>query len=170
MRTCEKYDDIKNNAWLTVNNDVRVTSEAICQYFSYTLFYVVSTQFCWKQSSISDFAIVAKDGLFWLCIVTSPQLICVVTRTLGIGIVTSYASIILARPNWCKGDLHKWIATVDIDFSPPGIRGIACKKYNLSTMYRLSRMTNALTHMYVTRPQGVRATGLIHNSILFTRV
>ena len=28
------YNYIKNNAWVTVNNDVWVTSEAICQYFS----------------------------------------------------------------------------------------------------------------------------------------
>ena len=27
-------DDIKNNAWVTVNNDFWVTSEAICQWFS----------------------------------------------------------------------------------------------------------------------------------------
>ena len=26
--------DIKNNAWVTVNNDFWVTSEAICQWFS----------------------------------------------------------------------------------------------------------------------------------------
>ena len=32
-----------------------------------------------KQLSIADFAIVAKDSLFWLSIVTSPQLICDVT-------------------------------------------------------------------------------------------
>ena len=29
-----------------------------------------------KQLSIADFAIVAKDSLFWFSIVTSPQLIC----------------------------------------------------------------------------------------------
>ena len=34
-----------------------------------------------KTSSIAHFATVAKDGLFWLRIVTSPQLICDVTRT-----------------------------------------------------------------------------------------
>ena len=33
-----------------------------------------------KQISIADFAIVAKDSLFWFSIVTSPQLICDVTR------------------------------------------------------------------------------------------
>ena len=34
-----------------------------------------------KQLLFADFAIVAKDGLFWLNIVTSPQLICDVPRT-----------------------------------------------------------------------------------------
>ena len=59
-----------------------------------------------KQSSIAEFAIVAKDGLFWLRIVKSPQLICDVTQTWGTGIVTSYSSIVLASANWRKGDLH----------------------------------------------------------------
>ena len=43
-------------------------------------------------------------------------------------IVTSYSSIFLARANSCKGGLHQWITTVKIDFSPPGIHGLACKK------------------------------------------
>ena len=54
----------------------------------------------------AHFAIVAKDVLFWLSIVTSPQVTCEVTRRRGIGIVTSYSSIILARINWRKVDLH----------------------------------------------------------------
>ena len=40
----------------------------------------------------------------------------------------SYSSIVLARANWCKGDLHQWITAVNIDISPPGIHGLACKK------------------------------------------
>ena len=55
---------------------------------------------------MADVAIVAKDGLFWLSIVTSPQLICDLTRTRGAGIVTSYSSIVLARANWNEDDLH----------------------------------------------------------------
>ena len=86
------------------------------------------TQFRSKQSSIVHFAIVTKDGLFWLSIVTSPQLICEVTQTRGNSIVTSYSSIPLARANWHKGDLHWWITTVNIDSSSPGIHGLACKK------------------------------------------
>ena len=64
-------------------------------FISYTLLYVLETKFRQKQLSIADFAIVAKDGLFWLSIVTSPQLICDVTRTLGTSIVTSYSSVVL---------------------------------------------------------------------------
>ena len=71
-----------------------------------------------NQSLIADFAIVAEDGLFWISIVTSPQLICDVTRTWGAGIVTSYLSIVLARANWREGDLHKWITVMNIDFLP----------------------------------------------------
>ena len=52
-----------------------------------------------KQLSIADFAIVAKGALFWLSIVTSPQLICDATRTWGTGIVTSYSPIVPARAN-----------------------------------------------------------------------
>ena len=53
-----------------------------------------------KQLSIGDFSIVAKDGFFWLSIVTSLQLIYNVTRTLGTAIMTSYSSLVLARSNW----------------------------------------------------------------------
>ena len=35
---------------------------------SYTLFYVLNTRFRLKQSSITHFAIVAKDGLFYLAL------------------------------------------------------------------------------------------------------
>ena len=106
------YIYIKNNAWVTVNNDFWVTSEAICQYFSrvtksrmkiigkshhewpqnrysryrMNLFYFLHAIWCpehtipIKQPWIAYFAIVAKDSLFWFSIVTSPQLICDVTR------------------------------------------------------------------------------------------
>ena len=75
-----------------------------------------------KQSSIAQFAIVAKDGLFWLSIVTSPQLLSEVTRTRGTGSVMLYLSIVLARANtetemssfwwnfhhWLHWKLSKW--------------------------------------------------------------
>ena len=75
-------------------------------FIFYTLFYVLSTPFRYKQASIAHFAIVANDSLFCLNIVTSSQLIGDVTRTRGTGIVTSYSSIVIARANWRKGDLH----------------------------------------------------------------
>ena len=36
-------------------------------FISYTLFDVLNTQFRKKKLSIADFAIVARDGLFWQC-------------------------------------------------------------------------------------------------------
>ena len=44
-----------------------------------------------KQSLTADFAIVSKDGVFWLGILTSPNLICDVRRKYVI--VMSYPSI-----------------------------------------------------------------------------
>ena len=63
----------------------RVTQKSL---FTVTnvLFYFLHAIWCpehtipLKQLSIADFAIVAKDGPFWFSIVTSPQLICDVTR------------------------------------------------------------------------------------------
>ena len=91
-------------------------------------FMSLNTKFCQKQSAIDDFAIVPKDGLFWFSIVTSLPLICDIMRTWVTGIVTSFLSIALSRANWCKGDLHWWITTVNIDFSTRCIHGLACKK------------------------------------------
>ena len=59
-----------------------------------------------KQLWIAEFTIVPKDSLFWFSIVTSPQLICDVMQMWDTGIVTSYLSIVLARANWRKADLH----------------------------------------------------------------
>ena len=131
--------DIKNNAWVTVNNDFlsrvgrfgidfhewrshewkslpnRLTSDKKivihgneCIILFLTRYFMSSTHKSPKKklSSSADFAIVAKGGLFWLGIVTSPQLICDVTRRRHTGIVTSYSSIVIARANWRKGDLH----------------------------------------------------------------
>ena len=76
-----------------------------------------------ENTNLANFATVTKDGLFWLSSVTSKQLICDITRTRGPGIITSYSSIVLARANWRKDDLHVWITTVNRDFPPPGIHG-----------------------------------------------
>ena len=84
-----------------------------------------------KQSWSAHFAIVSNDVLFWLRIVTSPRLICDVKCMRDTGIVTSYSSIVCASANWHKDDIHLWITTVNIDFSPPGIHGLTCKKRKL---------------------------------------
>ena len=76
------------------------------------LFYFLHAILCpWphnsaKKISIADLAIVAKDCLFWFSIMMSLQLIFDVTGMRVTGIVTSYLSIVLARANWRKGDLH----------------------------------------------------------------
>ena len=75
-------------------------------FISYTLFHALNTPFHYKQSSITHFTIDAKEGVFWINIVTSSQLICDIMRMRGTGIVTSYSSIVLARANWRKGNLH----------------------------------------------------------------
>ena len=49
-------------------------------FISYSLIDVPEPKIPRKQLSIADFAIVAKDSLFWLSIVTSPRVICDVTR------------------------------------------------------------------------------------------
>ena len=81
-------------------------------------------------------------------------------RTRDTSIVTSYLSIVLARANWRKGDLHKWITTVNIDFSSPGIHGLACKKWssfmwnaiyilNIDTPYFTSQVSHGLSLLWV---------------------
>ena len=77
---------------LTVTNVLR---------FSYTLFFGPEYTIL-----LVDFAIVATDGLSWLSIVASPQLICDVMWTQVTAIVTSYSPIALARTNWHKSFLH----------------------------------------------------------------
>ena len=85
----------------------RYSWQRIYHFISYTILYItLLTQHSAKQSSIAHFAIVTKGGVFWFSIVMSPQLICDVTWTQGTSIVTPYSSIVLARANWRKGDLH----------------------------------------------------------------
>ena len=107
--------NIKNNAWVTMNNDFWVTRDAICQWFSLTwrrhswksfanrltrdpkivihgneciILFLTCYFISWTHNSaknnyelsIADFPIVAKDSVFRLAIVTSPQLICDVMR------------------------------------------------------------------------------------------
>ena len=127
-RLCFIYvgEDIKNNAWVTVNNDFLVKSEVICQWFSLAnhitsdqkivihgnkciILFLTRYYMLWTHNSTKNnhrsliFAIIAKSVFFCISIVTSSQLICDVKRT---SIVTSYSSIFLACANWHEGDLH----------------------------------------------------------------
>ena len=88
----------------------------------------------------------SQEWYFWLSIVTSPQLICDVTRTWGTGIVASYLSIVLERANWRKGDFHQWITPVTIDFSPPGIHDFACKKTIYCTLFSNQKFRGSISH------------------------
>ena len=113
------------------------------------LFYFLHAILCPWTHKIADFAIVASDGLFWLSIVTSLQLFCDVTRTRVTGIVTSDSSIVPVRANWCKGDIHLWITNVNINFSPPGIHGLACKEnYMYYPLFRVRSWNNCVRCMY----------------------
>ena len=127
-------------------------------FIFYTLFYILNTQFIQKQLPIADFAIVAEDGLSWLSIVTSPQLICDVPWMCVTGIVTSYSSFVLARANWRKGDLHQWLTTVNIDYSTPGIHGLAYKKllHTPSATYKRQWTGQSLVRVMVCRLLGAK--------------
>ena len=98
-----------------------------CIILFLTRYFMFWTHNCAKNNHRPlIFAIVAKNSLFCVSIVTSSQLISDVTRT---SIVTSHSLTVLAHANWSKGDLHYWITTMNIDFAPPAIHGLACKKF-----------------------------------------
>ena len=112
------------------------------------LFYFLHTISCpkhrilLKTSSIAHFAIVAKDDLFWLSIVMSPQLLSDIMGTRFTSTVMSYSSIVLAK--WRKGYLHKWIATMNIDFSLPGIHCLACENRASLLLYHFSTLVSMI--------------------------
>ena len=128
------FHEWQSHSWKSLGNSFTSDPKIVIQVNECIILFLTCYFMFWthnsakKQFSIPDFPIVAKDGLFWLSIVTSPELICDITRMWGTGIVTSYSSIVLARANWCKCDLYQWITTVNINFSPPGIHGLTCKK------------------------------------------
>ena len=111
-RFANNFYEWRSHKWKSLAN--HITSDPKSRYSWQRLYYFISWHailcpehtISLKQLLITDFAIVGEDGLFWLSIVTSPQLICDVTRTWGAGIVTSYSSSVLARTNWQKGNLH----------------------------------------------------------------
>ena len=128
--------EIKNNAWVTANNDffrsrvrwfakdfhawrshkwkllvnhLRSDHKIVLQGNECIILFHIRQFMTWTHHSAKNSHrslispnVVTKDGLFWINIVTSPQLICDVTRTQGTGIVTSYSSIVFACAHWCK--------------------------------------------------------------------
>ena len=70
------------------------------------LFYFLHTVLC-LEYTIPPLRHYCEGGLFWLNIVTSPELIYDVTWKQCFGIVTSYSSIVVVRTNWRKGDLRQ---------------------------------------------------------------
>ena len=82
--TFKSEEVMSENHWQIAS---RVTQKSLFMVTN-VLFYFLHAILCpehtisLKQLLIPDFAIVAEDGLFWLSIVTTPQLIYDVTRTL----------------------------------------------------------------------------------------
>ena len=75
-------------------------------FYSLHAFSVWNTPFRHKQSSFAHFAFDAKDGLFWINIVTSSQLICDVMRTRSTGHCDVTFVDCSCTHNWHKGDLR----------------------------------------------------------------
>ena len=94
------------NHWQITSQVTKKSLFVVTNVLFYFLHAILCREHTISPQMIAHFAIVAKEGFFWLNIVTSSQLICDVTRTRGTGIAMSYSSIVLTRANWHKGDLH----------------------------------------------------------------
>ena len=116
---------------VTSKNPCRSSDKNLLFTSTNILFYFWHLILCHKHqnllSSMAHFAVVTNDGLFWLSIVASPQLIYDIPWMRETGIVTSYSLIVIAHANRCKGNLHLWKTAMNIDIPPPGIHGLACK-------------------------------------------
>ena len=111
-RFANNFHELRSHEWKSLANCFTSDHKIVIHGNECIILFLTRYFMSWthnsanNKSSIAHFAIVAKDGIFWLSNVTSPQLICDVTRTWGTGIVTSYSSIVFARENWRKGDIH----------------------------------------------------------------
>ena len=81
-----------------------------------------------KKNHWSLITRMAKESHFLPCIEASPQFKCDATQTRSNCIMTSYSSIVLARAKWRKVDIRYLLTEVSIDFPPPNIHGVACKR------------------------------------------
>ena len=70
------------NQWQIASRVTQKSLFTVTNVLSYFLYVIWCPEHTipLKQLSIADFTIVTKDSLFWLSIVTSPQLICDVMR------------------------------------------------------------------------------------------
>ena len=104
-------------------------------FISYTLSYVLNTQFRYKQLSFAGFVIVAKDGLY---LVLWHQHICDVTRNVGYW----HCDIIFVDCCCTHKLKQKRSSLVNVDFSPPrpGIHGLACKNTQLLELATRTRL------------------------------
>ena len=115
LSMCPYMKSIKNNAWVTVDNDFWTRVRWFFRATKSRVTIIGKSRNEWpkKTAMHGNECIISfltryfvKEGLLWLGIVTSPQLICDVMRTWGNSIVTAFSSIVLARANRRKGDLH----------------------------------------------------------------
>ena len=105
-RFANNFYEWRSHEWKSLANRLTSDPKIAIHGNECIILFLIRYLMWWKQSSIADFAIVAKDSLFWFSIVTWPQLIGDVKRMYDTGIVTSYSSNVLARANWRKGNLH----------------------------------------------------------------
>ena len=157
---CIFMKEIKNNAWVTVNNNFWVTSGAICQWFSWVMksrvkiigkshhewpkivihgnecFILFLTRYfrSWTHDSAKNnyrslisplwLRTVFSDLVFWhhhsWSVTSRERWVLALWRHIH--------RLFLHGQIGSKGDLHYWITAVNIDFSPSGIHGLACKK------------------------------------------
>ena len=96
------FHEWQSHEWKSLANHITRGRKIVINGNSCIISFLTRYFIFWTHDT-AHFVIVAKNGLFWLSIVTSPQLIYDVTQT---SIATSYSSIVFARANWRKGDLH----------------------------------------------------------------
>ena len=95
--------------FVTCENHCRIASHVTKQsLFTVTnvLSYFLHAILCPEQTALLETIINPWLHNYNLALWHHHSLICDITRTWGTSIVMSYSSIVLARANWCKCDLH----------------------------------------------------------------
>ena len=153
-----------------------VTSEVICQWFSrsykwkslanhitsdqkivihgneYTILFLTHYSMSWtqhsaKKLSIVHFAIVAKEDFSELTLWCHHSWSVTSRECKVLALWRHIRRLFLHAQIWCKCDLHQWITTVNIDFSPPSIHSLACKTLFIWNWgwYRMTQETHDIT-------------------------